>query len=682
MPARQPKQVDELEAMLAVFIAKANVSLNAVHQSNLRSLLVAVFQAGWYAGMEALQPGSPRPNIDAAVVKHVPSCDRARLSIALQHVNTRGRGELLAIFKQYHYVGLSIDGVSIKRRKFLNIDVVCALSDTLPFTYDFLMHNSFTTAAFVRRLAEMLRRLNDDGLRVCGITTDGCRWQMNALDWRNRKSIQSRYPRFAKLLRVPCACHRLQLALTDLFKRNAVYHDVIEQVHAVAKILRIPSIEERLDKLCPAHCPTRWAYDFYIVGYIVERFALVRDMVADRMELDERIPCFLPLLEGAFRTIGEFEADDAPLSCVYPGARHLEHFLDTQSADMSEEIRGAYKLFARRLRARLLETCGCLFQLAYALSPKGREDLRREQLEQTAPPPPPPPPDPHTEDEDSEDDGDEEEEEDPMTRRGRAAAAAVAQVVREVRVHPPVFGQFSDSDDGDLLQGASDEEVHDSDYAPDGHDSEDADEGGPDPDDLDQGRLDPYDADQDGSDSEGGEEDGDEDPDAIRPESVEEAPPPPIPFYDRFDHIPSLFEQAEAGLWEVLHQYSRAHPPETEEFYISEDQAELVMGAFQEFANAAPSDLRLKPSGDDASPRRYNWTWPAPGGDGWRILTDIARRVEALVCNEAVSERTNSAMKRLIAPFRLKMGHGVLLSRLTLSRHGAPGGPRPPAANT
>jgi hypothetical protein len=47
-----------------------------------------------------------------------------------------------------------------------------------------------------------------------------------------------------------------------------------------------------------------------------------------------------------------------------------------------------------------------------------------------------------------------------------------------------------------------------------------------------------------------------------------------------------------------------------------------------------------------------------------------------LTCNEAVSERTNGSMRRLLAPFRLKMGRDVLLSRLTIAKHAGAEPPR------
>jgi hypothetical protein len=95
---------------------------------------------------------------------------------------------------------------------------------------------------------------------------------------------------------------------------------------------------------------------------------------------------------------------------------------------------------------------------------------------------------------------------------------------------------------------------------------------------------------------------------------------------------------------------------------------ETAIGAFQEFITASPADLFLKPI---RGKNRYSWA-VCCHRSGWDILGDIALRIETLVCNEAVSERTNSAMRRVLAPFRLRMGHDALLSRLTIAKHVSP----------
>jgi hypothetical protein len=92
---------------------------------------------------------------------------------------------------QYKYGGVSIDGVTIKSRKFLNVDTVNFISDTLPFTYDLFQDNTSEAVGFVDGFAEFLVRMQIDSLHVLGVTSDGCSSQVKALKWRSPESIQA-----------------------------------------------------------------------------------------------------------------------------------------------------------------------------------------------------------------------------------------------------------------------------------------------------------------------------------------------------------------------------------------------------------------------------------------------------------------------------------------------------------
>jgi hypothetical protein len=96
------------------------------------------------------------------------------LNQAFAPLCAHSRAELLGILSQYKYAGMSIDGVTIKGRKFLNVDIVNPISDTLPFTYDFFQDNTFDTVSFWDGFSEVLVRMQTDGLNISGVTSDGC----------------------------------------------------------------------------------------------------------------------------------------------------------------------------------------------------------------------------------------------------------------------------------------------------------------------------------------------------------------------------------------------------------------------------------------------------------------------------------------------------------------------------
>jgi hypothetical protein len=222
-------------------------------------------------------------------------------------------------------------------------------------------------------------------------------------------------------------------------------------------------------------------------------------------------------------------------------------------------VRAAYTTFAKLLRFRLLETTGGIFELAYALSPKGRDEIHREQMEELgiAPPPqpqavdalPPPQPDAHP-----------EEDEVAVAVISRRAGETVHRVLKEVHFQRPVFESFSDDEEGDLLETVL---IND----PDDRDSDDdlaEDSGYRVPGAL--GDADPM-----------WEEEDDLDP---ANEPVETDGPPREEYPNGFDDGPSLYAQAEAGLTEILNQFSREHAPEYASYHITSDDAEQAMAAF------------------------------------------------------------------------------------------------------
>jgi hypothetical protein len=65
------------------------------------------------------------------------------------------------------------------------------------------------------------------------------------------------------------------------------------------------------------------------------------------------------------------------------------------------------------------------------------------------------------------------------------------------------------------------------------------------------------------------------------------------------------------------------------------------------------------------------YCWLAFGKDrDWAIRADLALWSEAVVCSEAISERTNGMMRRTLGSLKLKMGRHVLLSHMTVTKQG------------
>jgi hypothetical protein len=97
---------------IAIFLARANVSVNPACSGGLRTLLVSTFEAGWEAHASSVFPKAQ------AIRAAIPSLCAATISDCFTTVcNEMNRG-LVRSFRKYKYIGLSIDGVTIKSRKF------------------------------------------------------------------------------------------------------------------------------------------------------------------------------------------------------------------------------------------------------------------------------------------------------------------------------------------------------------------------------------------------------------------------------------------------------------------------------------------------------------------------------------------------------------------------------------
>jgi hypothetical protein len=571
-PPKSPLLID-----IAIFLSKANVSVQSVCNHSFRALLQHAFELGWQSRADSTNRGVL---LDQIIKTMIPSMNPDTINKALNTAHKHSRSELVDIFSQYKYVGLSIDGVTIKSRKFLNIDVVNPISDTLPFTYDFFQNNSFDTVTFVDKFCELLACMESERLCPSGVTSDGCAFQVKALSWRDDHSVQARGEQFSKLLFAPCICHRLQNAIISLYKENMHYRALIEQVREAAIILRKPRARAMIGAICPAHCPTRWIYDYQLVRFLTNNYEQANNiLISYGLYLSPQINLLIPLLEKTFDTMRVFEADDAPLACVVPEITDLLSSLQHYShSSRCQELEDIYMDAISIIRRKCLMTVNFIFHLAYVLTPAGRTMARNILLERTV-----------TEIESPE--KIEEEIEDHMTCAGLTS--------RYDKIS-------SDEEDQDMLET----EEEDTEKIPLESMAE-------------------TDIFEDDDDENAGDTTSSERP---------------------------LHHEAEEGLREILLQ-----------FRLDEGVIDEVIGSFQNFITVAPTDLFIKPI---PKKNRYAWGVSQDNEQVHETLSDIAQRLEAMVCNEAVTERTNSTMKRILSPFRLRMSSDILLSRLTIARHG------------
>jgi hypothetical protein len=105
---------------IALFAAKANLSARAGCNAGLINLLRRVFVTGW----QERENWNGKTPIRTMADRAIPNLQPDDVGRAIKQMEEKSKKDLLGVFTQQEYVGLSIDGVKIKNRKFINFDMV------------------------------------------------------------------------------------------------------------------------------------------------------------------------------------------------------------------------------------------------------------------------------------------------------------------------------------------------------------------------------------------------------------------------------------------------------------------------------------------------------------------------------------------------------------------------------
>jgi len=115
-----------------------------------------------------------------------------------------------------------------------------------------------------------LSNLNEVSIKIVSIVTDNLRAQVKALDHRDQNSIMklSESTYIKNIIRVPCQCHVLNLAMKDFFSIESNSH-VIPLSIRIVKIFHKKIIKRALQSVSPSFISTRWKNLFEIFNWVL-----------------------------------------------------------------------------------------------------------------------------------------------------------------------------------------------------------------------------------------------------------------------------------------------------------------------------------------------------------------------------------------------------------------------------
>ena len=548
--------------MIVEYLATSGAPVAAVQKRSFRGLCEWIYGRGWgdcaaskflntSQGFEHLYRAINYRGLNAAMI------ERAEFLM----------GIWVKRMQQVPFLCVSLDGVTIGQRAFMNFDLIApALSDAT-MIFDFGTRSKMRTDEFVADLRPVLDRVAVRRLNVAGIVSDGCRVQIKGLNFRDEQSLQRVYPAtYGKLLLIECVCHKLNNCTKAFYAVNPLYRDLIDAMRRAVVRLRKPDGRAALGVVVPASVETRWMFDALSLACMARH----RDAIADNfpeIEIDTLLQ-LLPLLQIVYETICSLESDHASLASVVPQiGRCAARIREAAEGQSDPEIVALYHEFSASVQKSVLGSNRGLLQLAYILTPAGRDEARGLL----------------------------------------PAFAHTPRIDADLRYYP--------SGGRAAIPGAEEPAEFEGAIVTDGEITA--------LDGVDDVPIEPDEAVEDDLVAAGAD-------------------------------IPDLISFAKRGLREILEQFALVEQ-------VDRVDADAFIDSYLQLPDELLPVRRVFGGGNQ-------FTWTARPPEGWATIYDIALRLEACVCSEATTERTNGLMRRNLGKHAQSMGHDVLLARMVIAK--------------
>ena len=182
--------------------------------------------------------------------------------------------------------------------------------------YDSLEIKNSDSDNFKKLALDILIKLNNEGINVMSIVSDGFSSQVAAFDLKNSSALQNNIDaqiNIRKILYVYCRCHLINLSLRDLISESETIKKCHNLLKDISKKLRKTENRAKIGFKCPESIQTRFCYDYLIVKFIACHINKIEEII----EIDKSIFLYGVLIEQLWYLIGVFEERDATLANTY-----------------------------------------------------------------------------------------------------------------------------------------------------------------------------------------------------------------------------------------------------------------------------------------------------------------------------------------------------------------------------
>jgi hypothetical protein len=198
----------EVWNLVGHLVASQNFSVQTAVSPEFRVLLEHAFSEGYSQASKA----GKHPDPHEAFAHYCPPCKTPSLRKRLITVSTRATAGHEDLLKDLAFVSLWMGAGQIK----LFVTDPLASNISYCFTHSITRVDYFDHVRLAELLELILLPLHDREIQIESIICDGANYQLKALDFSDRASIQARNSGnvlCSRLLFIPCLCHRLNSEL-------------------------------------------------------------------------------------------------------------------------------------------------------------------------------------------------------------------------------------------------------------------------------------------------------------------------------------------------------------------------------------------------------------------------------------------------------------------------------------
>lgn len=364
---------DHLHREMAIFTGEMNLPLDLLTSDSFYNLAIDFISFGLF--------NARVKNYRDKALELFHQIKRDKLRHLMTTEALQRHKKILTKFSKLSYVCVAMDEGTTAHYQNLHFVLENPLSIIKSYPYTIVNMKGSDTTSYLDAIPKGLFPLKVFKIKIGSVVIDGQTAQKKAWNPNYKDSIlfNRDIENSQNIIVIPCLCHRVHNAYKRVAKSNKELKELIEILHSLSKTCRAK--ESSIGAVCPQHIDTRWANDYDIVNFIIQKrkkiLAFEKETPINQfIQLEKVLKVFKCLIlqfenpKTKFSTA--FITLERAINCLY----QLEHEYKVPFGEELSQSLSKYTLEAKD---------GGIWGLGYSFTPEGRKDFIERLSDQENP---------------------------------------------------------------------------------------------------------------------------------------------------------------------------------------------------------------------------------------------------------------------------------------------------------